>query len=295
MTPRRAALFSVLFVPFAVAAGLRVGRAQQALPPLAPAIVPVKTPEADRRGRLYPERGRPENGAIIVARGTPAGVGACAQCHAFNGASDGSGAFPRLSGQSEHYLLKQLRDYTTDRRRNAIMTPFAKALTDQEKADVAAYFAAQSAAPLPPPLPVTADNDAERAARARGQLIATVGNGAAAVQSCANCHGAQGTGESPTVPYLQGQYASYIEAQFQAWNKGYRQNSGGASMHEIAHKLPESDVRAVAKFYEQLRLAGPDADENLPAALEQAARGAASALNPVPNDGVPNGKAALPR
>ena len=67
------------------------------------------------------------HGAVIAAQGTPNGTPACAQCHAFNGVSDGSGAFPRIAGQSAYYLAKQLRDFATGVRVNAIMTPVAGA------------------------------------------------------------------------------------------------------------------------------------------------------------------------
>jgi len=78
---------------------------------------------------------------VIAAQGTLNGAPACAQCHAFNGVSDGSGAFPRIAGQSAYYLAKQLRDFTSGIRVNAIMTPVAGALTADDIADVAAYFA----------------------------------------------------------------------------------------------------------------------------------------------------------
>jgi cytochrome c553 len=76
------------------------------------------------------------HGAVIAAQGTPNAAPACAQCHAFNGVSDGSGAFPRIAGQSAYYLAKQLRDFTSGVR--VIMTPIAQALTADDIADVAA-------------------------------------------------------------------------------------------------------------------------------------------------------------
>jgi cytochrome c553 len=79
-----------------------------------------------------------KRGAVIAAQGTPAGAPACAQCHAFNGASDGSGALPRIADQSAYYLAKQLRDFASGVQRNAIMSPIAKALSPNDVADVAA-------------------------------------------------------------------------------------------------------------------------------------------------------------
>ena len=66
------------------------------------------------------------NFALDFGRKESVGAPACAQCHAFNGGSDGSGAFPRIAGQSAYYLGKQLRDFTSGVRANAIMSPIAK-------------------------------------------------------------------------------------------------------------------------------------------------------------------------
>ena len=79
-----------------------------------------------------------KHGAVIVAQGTAAGSPPCAQCHAFNGVSDASGAFPRLAGQSAYYLARQLRDFASGGRASAIMSPIAKALSPDDVADVSA-------------------------------------------------------------------------------------------------------------------------------------------------------------
>ena len=60
-----------------------------------------------------PANARIARGAVIAAQGTVAGAPPCAQCHAFNGVSDASGAFPRLAGQSAYYLAEQLRDFAS--------------------------------------------------------------------------------------------------------------------------------------------------------------------------------------
>ena len=85
--------------------------------------------------------GRPpdaKHGALIAAQGTPTGAPPCAQCHAFNGVSDASGAFPRLAGQSAFYLAGQLRDFASEVRVSALMTPIAQklSLTPDSIADV---------------------------------------------------------------------------------------------------------------------------------------------------------------
>src|SRR6202040_2474367 len=83
----------------------------------------------------------PKHGAVIAAQGTAAGAPACAQCHAFNGGSDASGAFPRIAAQSAYYLSGQLRDFASGVRESAIMSQVARALSPDDVADVAAYYA----------------------------------------------------------------------------------------------------------------------------------------------------------
>jgi cytochrome c553 len=187
----------------------------------------------------------PNHGAVIAAQGTAAGTPACAQCHAFNGGSDGSGAFPRIAGQSAYYLEKQLRDFTSGVRANAIMSPIAKALSPDDIADVTAYYAGVNA----PFLPLA---KAEPALIQRGEQLAKVGSAAKDLPGCNNCHGPGGTGEPPTIPYLAGQYARYIAFELQMWQRGYRKNSPEV-MFMIATKLDDQDIAALAAYYQQVR------------------------------------------
>jgi len=185
-----------------------------------------------------------KHGAVIAAQGTAAGAPACAQCHAFSGGSDASGAFPRIAGQSAYYLSGQLSDFASGVRESAIMSPVAKALSPDEIADVAAYYAGVKA----PFLPLEA---AGPALIKQGEGLAKVGDAARKVQSCDNCHGPGGAGEPPVIPYLAGQYAHYIEFTLQMWQKGFRKNSPDA-MAVIAKKLDDQEVAAVAAYYQQV-------------------------------------------
>lgn len=183
-----------------------------------------------------------KRGAVIVAQGTVAGAPPCAQCHAFNGVSDASGAFPRLSGQPAYYLAGQLRDFASGVRMSAIMSPIAKALSPDDIADVTAYFADVKA----PFLPLKAGNPE---LIKRGEELARPGG--PETWHCDNCHGPSGSGEPPVVPYLVGQYAHYITFTLQMWQEGFRKNSPDA-MASIAKKLDERDLLAVAAYYQQL-------------------------------------------
>jgi cytochrome c553 len=184
-------------------------------------------------------------GAVIAAQGTRSGAPACAQCHAFNGSSDGSGAFPRIAGQSTYYLMQQMRDFRSNVRANAIMSPIAKALSPDDIADVAAYYAGLNA----PFLPLAS---AAPALIQRGEQLAKVGSAAKDLQACDNCHGPGGIGIPPAIPYLAGQYSQYIAFELKMWQRGYRRNSP-ETMFMIATKLDDQDIAALAAYYQQVR------------------------------------------
>jgi cytochrome c553 len=186
-----------------------------------------------------------KHGAVIAAQGTSNGAPACAQCHAFNGVSDGSGAFPRIAGQSAYYLAKQLRDFTSGIRVNAIMTPVAGALTPDDIADVAAYYAGIEAPFLPLLRP-------DSALIKPGEEFAKVGSAASRIQACDNCHGIGGAGETPAIPYLAGQYASYIALEWRMWRRGFRKSSPSA-MACLAEHLNDQEIASAAAYYEQVR------------------------------------------
>jgi len=194
-----------------------------------------------------------QRGAVIAAQGTANGAPACAACHAFNGASDGSGAFPRLAGQSAFYLSEQLQSFYSGVRRNAIMSPIAARLSADDRADVSAYFASMTA-PFPALAPA-----ADVSLRSDGERLADGGIEAKGIPACATCHGKNGAGQAPTIPYLGGQYAHYIAFELQMWQRGYRQDSPDAMML-FAKQLSERDVAAVAAYYQSLEsIAGPGA------------------------------------
>jgi cytochrome c553 len=178
----------------------------------------------------------------IVAEGTTRGAVACARCHGFDGASDGSGAFPRLDGQSPQYLAEQLRHFASGARQNALMQPIARGLNDDEIDAVAQYYASLHAVPFPSrPVPAQL--------RDRGKQVAEVGDLSVRVQACESCHGPNGEGEPISgVPYLGGQYSHYISVQIQMFRQGYRKSQ---QMFVPAHNLNEQDVLAVADYFEQ--------------------------------------------
>jgi cytochrome c553 len=191
----------------------------------------------------------PQRGAVIAAQGTASGAAACAQCHAFSGTSDSTGAFPRIAGQPASYLSRQLRDFASKARANAIMTPVATALSADDIDDVSAYYA-NVESPFPP-LAIPSPELVKK-----GKELAETGNPAKGIPGCNSCHGADGIGESPTIPYLAGQYAHYTAFELQMWQRGFRRNSPEA-MRLFAKKLDDQEIAAVAAYYQQARASSP--------------------------------------
>jgi cytochrome c553 len=211
--------------------------------PLPPAALASSSPSTPARPQSPTHPPDAERGAMIAVQGTATGAPSCAQCHAFNGVSDSSGAFPRIGGQSPEYLAKQLRDFNSGVRSNALMSPIAKALSPDDVGDVAAYYAGVDAPFLPLKAP-----DPELVKL--GETLATVGNARRQIQSCNNCHGPGGVGLPPAIPYLGGQYAHYIAFTLREWQRNFRQSSPN-QMAVVASKLDKHAIAAVAAYYQQ--------------------------------------------
>jgi cytochrome c553 len=123
-------------------------------------------------------------------------------------------------------------------------SPIAKALTADDIADAAAYYAGVNA----PFLPL---RNADTALIKRGEELAKVGSASSGIQACDNCHGPGGAGEPPAIPYLAGQYAPYIVFELRMWQRGFRKSSPEA-MAAVAKRLNDQEIAAVAAYYQQV-------------------------------------------
>lgn len=192
------------------------------------------------QGKVAAAKGDPAKGQQIASQ-------VCAACHAADGNSTVS-ANPRLAQQHVHYLNKQLLDYTTrpgeqrPARENPIMNGIAAGLSEQDKRDVSAWFASQ------PAKPTTARN---RDTLEMGQRIWRAGIAEKALPACIGCHSPTGVGIPTQYPRLAGQHAEYTEAALKEFRDGLRRNS--VPMQQIAAKLNESEMRAVADYIQGLR------------------------------------------
>ena len=189
-----------------------------------------------------------ELGRLVAMGGAENGGSgmACITCHGGQGAGDGSGTFPRLTGQAAWYTYKQLNDYASGARPNDVMTGIAQRLTEREREAVAAYYAVVRA-PIAKPL-----GAADQGALQWGGQLAAVGSAEKGIPACVNCHGPQGTGNPPSVPYLAGQYANYMTYQLQLWKEGVRDNDALDVMSTIARKMTREDMEAVSEYYNRV-------------------------------------------
>lgn len=171
----------------------------------------------------------------------------CAACHAADGNASGN-SFPKLAGQHEAYLVKELNDFKVQPgakaplRMNATMVGFAMALSDQDIRNLAAYYAGQTLKPA------TAK---DKATVALGQKIWRGGVADRAVPACAACHGPNGAGIPVQYPRLGGQWGEYNEAQLIAFRNGTRKNS--EVMNAIASRMSDAEIKAVADYAAGLR------------------------------------------
>jgi cytochrome c553 len=171
---------------------------------------------------------------------------ACSACHGENGEGQPDNGFPRLAGLSPAYIQQQLQSFTDGTRKNDIMEPIAKALSGEDRKAVAEYLASLT----PPKAVAEAQPDAKAAAE--GAVFAADGDWPKGVPGCNQCHGPNGQGVGTMFPRIAGQSAAYIEAQLQAWKDGTRANDPLSLMKDIAAKLDDNQIKAVANYYASL-------------------------------------------
>ena len=173
-------------------------------------------------------------------------VQACTPCHGAQGVATRDGYFPRIAGKPAGYLYQQLLNFRDGRRPNPAMARLLENLSDAYLQEIATHFAALDLPHEPAP-PGTADT---REA-ARGATLVRQGDAARGLPACVRCHGATMTGVAPAVPGLLGLPRDYLIAQLGAWRTGLRRAHAPDCMADIARRLPETDIAAVATYLAQ--------------------------------------------
>lgn len=169
----------------------------------------------------------------------------CVACHGADGNSLIT-QYPKLAGQHEKYLEKQLKELKLGMtsggkqgRYEPVMGAMAMPLSEEDMADLAAYYAS---------LPISSSSTPENVVD-EGKVLYTAGNAERGVTACIACHGPRGNGtELSGFPKISGQHADYIKAQLEKFRDGDRNNDMNAMMRDVAKKLTDADIDTLSKY-----------------------------------------------
>lgn len=188
--------------------------------------------------------------AVHLVGDAEAGAGktaVCGACHGMDGNSVDK-TYPKLAGQNEAYIVRQLDLFKSGKRMNPIMMPFASTLSEQDMHDVGAYYATKET------LPGVADDQYV----ARAQELYRGGDAKLGVPACMACHGPDGRGMAGSgYPHLAGQWSEYVSTMLQQWKSGttWSDDVNGKVMPLIVSKLSDSDIAALASYVNGLHTA----------------------------------------
>jgi cytochrome c553 len=167
----------------------------------------------------------------------------CLACHGPNGNSTNP-AWPSLAGQHAGYVADQLRLFKSGKRNDPVMMPQAMALSDQDIADLAAYYSAQTPAGL----------EADPSYWKAGEKLYRGGNPSTHVPACIACHGPVGRGNAPAkYPALIAQQSVYTQKQLTDYAAGRRPGEPAKIMETIAKRLSAEEIRDVSSYIQGLR------------------------------------------
>jgi cytochrome c553 len=175
----------------------------------------------------------------------------CKSCHGQRGEGvntevvddESTPAIPALAGQNPFFLFKQLHDYANGDRDNPTMAAIAKNLTDENKADLAAWFSS-----LELPHHPKSNKDLKAA-----EIIATKGDGKRVLPPCSVCHGNYGQGDKIDIPSLGGQRSDYLERTLMAYRSGARHNDIYSRMRLIAKQLSVEEIKNLSIYYQEFK------------------------------------------
>lgn len=176
-----------------------------------------------------------------LAKGEAAYTAVCAACHGADGNS-ASPENPKLAGQHPQYLIKQLQEFKSGKRNNAVMKGFAANLSDADMRNMAFWLASK-----------TPKNGfaKEKSLVTLGERIYRGGVADRQIAACAGCHSPNGAGIPAQYPRVAGQHAAYSVAQLNGFRDGSRQNS--VQMSQVAAKLNDREIKAVSDYMAGLR------------------------------------------
>ncbi len=193
------------------------------------------------------------SGAAAAAGDVNAGkakAAVCGACHGMNG--EGNPAFPdpmnpgktkavpSLAGQNGGYMVKQLQDFKSGARKDALMTGQAMGLSDADMANLGAYYATVAG---------KAGSAGDAALVAQGKALYQGGDMARGISACMACHGPDAAGNDlARWPALSGQLEGYTVAQLHAFREGTRENDPNKMMRDVASVLSDADIAAITAY-----------------------------------------------
>jgi cbb3-type cytochrome c oxidase subunit III len=202
---------------------------------------------ADEHPATSPGHGAPPAAPAVavakpdLAQGEAKFTAVCAACHGADGNS-GTPANPKLAQQHPEYIVKQLQEFKAGKRPSPIMQPMAAQLSDADMKNIAAFVTSKKA---------KAGFAKDKELVTMGERIYRGGIADRQIAACAGCHSPNGAGIPSQYPRLSGQHADYTAAQLTNFRDGARKN--GPQMVQIASKLNDREIRAVADYIAGLR------------------------------------------
>ena len=174
----------------------------------------------------------PSNGQALAKKSK------CARCHGDEGISDDPDDI-NIAGMSSSYIYKQLKDYQDKKRDDRDMYKRVKDLSDNEMADLAAWYASLEQ-PMPNPDRVLTPEVRELIVRGDPERL---------IKACGSCHGRDGRGGQFDHPMLAGQNKTYLIDSMIAFKDEDRTNDIYSRMRDISRELTEAEIEALAEYY----------------------------------------------
>ncbi|MCG8487155.1 MAG: cytochrome c4 [Chromatiales bacterium] len=167
----------------------------------------------------------------------------CAACHGAEGNSPLNPVWPKIAGQHPEYIEKQIRDFKANKRSDPMMSPMATPLSDQDIADLAAYYSSQTIK-----TGVAAADKVEA-----GERLYRAGNADTGVAACMACHGPSGMGNpQANFPAIAGQHATYVEKALKDFRAGTRTNDTSRMMQGVVERMTDQEIAEVAQYIQGL-------------------------------------------
>ncbi len=164
----------------------------------------------------------------------------CIACHGMdgNGTEPTNPEFPKLAGKQPEYLLKQLKDFKSGKRKSDVMSGLVAGLSSDDMANLAVYFAAQKSKPGTVKNPELVE---------AGKKFYDEGSPENGVPACYGCHLPNASG-TEKYPHLAGQHAAYTYQQLKRFASGERENDRGLVMQSLAMRMSEQEMKAVSEY-----------------------------------------------